>query len=204
MQKPGTCNQYEDVVEKLKQGGPVRIVGLGDSLTYGWEASYSYFDLFISKLRADYCGVTITGHNAGICGDTAAGGEHRVNDTLSEATDMVIVQFGINDLYLGVPIEEYKLSLRAIARKAIRQNAVPLFVTSGPLLYPEQQLEIAPYYDALKNAAHSYDCPVADIAAYWIMHYQDFRPFYYDDGVHPTDSGYKAMADALYTICETL
>ena len=190
-----------DVLEKLNRGNAVRIVGLGDSLTYGWEAAFSYFDLFISRLRTDFCGVTVSGHNAGLCGDTASGGESRVTRLLEDKTDLLIVQFGINDLYSGISLEKYSESLGVIARKAIRASALPLFITSGPLLYPEQQRDIASFYSALHTVAASYDCPVADIAAYWHTHFNDFTPFYYNDGVHPNDAGYRAMADALYQLC---
>ena len=113
---------------------------------------------------------------------------------------MVIIQFGINDLYSGVPVDSYKTSISAIIRKVVRAHAVPLPVTSGPLLHPEQQRDIAPYYQALRDAAASYECPLADIAAVMHEQHQNFHEFYFDDGVHPNDNGYRAMADALYEI----
>ena len=204
MSKTGNCQRFNTILKKMEQREDTRIVGLGDSLTYGWEASFSYFDLFISKLRADYCGVTIQGHNAGICGDTAAGGERRIAALLDTPTDLVIVQFGINDLYSGVPIANYKASIGAICRKIIRAGAIPLPITSGPLLYSDQQENIAPYYRAVKEITDAYECPFADIAERWHMRHANLTNFYFNDGVHPNDSGYLAMADALYEICHEL
>jgi acyl-CoA thioesterase I len=193
-------DQRAHIVEKLKRGDSVRIVGLGDSLTFGWEASFSYFDLFISRLRADFGAESVTGVNAGICGDTASGGASRVGRLLNEKTDLLLIQFGINDLYAGVPLHSYGQALGAILDTAIQSGASPLPVTSGPLLYPEQQRDIAPYYQTLHRVAESFDCPTADIAGYWHAHFNTFSPFYYEDGVHPNDAGYRAMADALYAL----
>ncbi|MBN2718747.1 MAG: SGNH/GDSL hydrolase family protein [Deltaproteobacteria bacterium] len=192
---------FKTILEKLRRGDAIQIVGLGDSLTYGWEASVSYFDLFVSRLRADYCGTAITGHNAGICGDTAGGGAGRIGRLLEISPDAVIVQFGINDLYAGVSVDSYRASVGAICRRVIRANAVPLLITSGPLLYPEQQRDIAPYYDALKATAMAYDCLCADVASYIRERSTDLVALYFDDGVHPNDAGYRAMSDALYDIC---
>ena len=204
MSKTGNCNYFSTIFKKLERREEIRIVGLGDSLTYGWEASFSYFDLFISKLRANYCGVTIQGHNAGICGDTAAGGERRVVALLAPPTDAVIVQFGINDLYSEVPIAGYKASMGAICRKIIRAGAIPLPITSGPLLYSDQQKKIAPYYRAIKEITEAYECPFADVAERWHKRHANLKDLYFEDGVHPNDSGYHAMADALYEICYEL
>ncbi|MBN2340525.1 MAG: SGNH/GDSL hydrolase family protein [Deltaproteobacteria bacterium] len=202
---PQTAGAYlAPFFEKLRSGLPVRIVALGDSLTYGWEASFSYFDLFISKLRVDYCGVTIDGYNDGVCGDTAAGGQRRISDLLlRHEPNIVIVQFGINDLYAGVPLSEYSTSLGAIARKCLRDSALPLFISSGPLLLERDQQRINEYYDAMKIVAERYHVPMVDISAYWLQHTSSLRAFYFPDGVHPNDDGYRIMADALYAFCTT-
>jgi acyl-CoA thioesterase I len=200
MSDTAQTTQLNNIVNRLHSGDTVRIVGLGDSLTHGWEASFSYFDLFISRLRTEFNSATVNGINAGICGDTARGGVTRVGRLLEEKTDLLLVQFGINDLYCGVSIDSYADALGAIAQKTIQSGSLPLLVTSGPLLYPEQQREIAPYYNALHRVAANLQCPTADIASYWRTQFTTFSHFYYEDGVHPNDAGYRAMADALYTL----
>lgn len=200
MSDAAQTTQLNHIVNRLNSGDSVRVVGLGDSLTYGWEASFSYFDLFISRLRTEFNSATVNGINAGICGDTASGGATRVGRLLEEKTDLLLVQFGINDLYCGVSVNRYADALNDIAQKAIQSGSLPLLITSGPLLYPEQQREIAPYYTALHRVATNLQCPTADIATFWHSQFTTFSQFYYEDGVHPNDAGYRAMADALYTL----
>lgn len=198
------CRQLKPIQEKLKNDKPVFISALGDSLTYGWEASFSYFDLFISKLRSAFCGVRITGHNAGVCGETAEDGLRRLPNLLASTPDVLIVQFAINDMYSGVPLTRYAAALSAIARKTVRSDTIPIFITSGPLLHKDERTRILPFYSKMETVAHSYDVPFADISSYWLSHNSNISEHYFDDGVHPNDNGYHVMANALYQIFKTL
>ncbi|MBN2527027.1 MAG: SGNH/GDSL hydrolase family protein [Deltaproteobacteria bacterium] len=195
---------FSNVRQQLAKGNSVRIVGLGDSLTCGWEATSSFFDLFISGIRQAFQNATVTAVNAGVCGDTASGGARRTDALLGYPTVLLTVQFGINDFYAGVSVEKYQASLRTIVQKAIRCNTLPLLITSGPLLANDQQKGIAPYYRAIHKVANETNCPVADIADHMKNGQLDLHQLYYPDGVHPNDNGYRAMANALLEICSAL
>lgn len=199
-----TSKQLHPIWNKLQNLESVSFTALGDSLTYGWEASFSYFDSFIAKIRAQFCGAIIVGTNAGVCGDTVLDGVRRLPALLDNPPDILLVQFGINDLYANIPIEQYGKALAAIARKAIRSNAIPVFVTSGPLLHPDDRKRIQLYYDEMKKVAKSYEAPLVDLAAYWLERSVDLNADYFDDGVHPNNHGYTIMAEGLFQFYQKL
>ena len=82
--------------------GPVRIVALGDSLTagLGLPANAAFPARLEQALRAKGIGVEIS--NAGVSGDTAAGGLARLDWSVPEGTDAVIVELGANDTLRGI------------------------------------------------------------------------------------------------------
>src|SRR6266540_3210305 len=81
---------------------PVRIVALGDSLTagYGLAADAAFPARLEKALTAKGLAVTIA--NAGVSGDTASGGLARLDWSVPEGTEAVIVALGANDMLRGV------------------------------------------------------------------------------------------------------
>ena len=64
----------EKTIAKLKSGEDVKIVAIGDSLTYGWQVSKGYLDFLKEMLRKRYPKAAFQIVNKGIPGDTASGG----------------------------------------------------------------------------------------------------------------------------------
>ncbi|WP_112324239.1 arylesterase [Oceanibium sediminis] len=81
----------------------ITIAALGDSLTQGYGLAEE--DGFVPRLEAwlnEHSGYAVTLINAGVSGDTTAGGRARIDWTLSEEVDGVIVALGGNDLLRGI------------------------------------------------------------------------------------------------------
>src|SRR5262249_37635348 len=80
----------------------LRLVALGDSLTAGWGLpSDEAFPAVLEKvLRAQGYNVTIV--NAGVSGDTASGGLARLDWTIGDGADGVILELGANDMLRGI------------------------------------------------------------------------------------------------------
>lgn len=92
----------------------VRIVVLGDSLTagFGVESGKAFPDQLARLLKAADHNVEIV--NAGVSGDTTAGGLARLDWSVPEGTDAVIVELGANDMLRGLPPAQARLNLDAI------------------------------------------------------------------------------------------
>lgn len=128
---------------------PRRIAVLGDSLAAGYGLSAA--EAFPAQLEAALHrrGYPVTVINAGVSGDTTAGGLARLAWTLQDRPDLVIVELGGNDALRGLPPEEAYANLDAILTR-LRQRGVqallagmraprnlgPEYYTSFDAIYP--------------------------------------------------------------------
>lgn len=97
---------------------------LGDSLTagYGVELQEAYPSLIEARLRAK--GLDWNVVNAGVSGDTTAGGLRRMDWIFRQRIDVLFVCLGANDGLRGVPVAETEKNLRAIVETARAKGAV--------------------------------------------------------------------------------
>ncbi len=107
------------------------IAVLGDSLTHGYglrpEAA---FPAQLERWLTDR-GHAVEIRNAGVSGDTSAGGRARLDWTLSEDVDAVIVELGGNDLLRGIDPAETRANLDAILA-ALEARGVPALIAGLP------------------------------------------------------------------------
>lgn len=115
-------------------GAPLKLLMLGDSLTagYGLYKGESIPAQLQRTLRAEGLDVTII--NAGVSGDTSAGGLARLAWSLAEKPDAVIVELGANDGLRGLDPEETYRNLDTILRR-IRATGTPVLL-AGMLAPP--------------------------------------------------------------------
>jgi len=126
---------------------PLRIVALGDSLTagYGLPAGQAFPDALQRALKAD--GVDVEIVNAGVSGDTAAGGLARLDWSVPEGSDALIVELGANDMLRGFDPGETEKSLAQILDKA-RAAHLPTLLT-GMRAAPNLGLDYQHRFDAI-------------------------------------------------------
>ncbi len=107
--------------------GPVRIVAFGDSLTAGFGLPPG--DDFASRLEAALKkrGHDVAVTNAGVSGDTTAGGRARFDWAVSEDTDAVILELGANDVLRGIPPKTTRANLDDILARLEKRN-IPVLV----------------------------------------------------------------------------
>ncbi len=108
-------------------GTPITIVALGDSLTAGYGLPDK--DGFVPQLQAALAanGLAATIQNAGVSGDTASDGLARLDWSVPQGTDAVIVELGANDMLRGIKPEVTRAALDAtLSRLTARHIAVLL------------------------------------------------------------------------------
>ncbi len=112
-------------VEPVSGGEPAavsasrtKVVFLGDSLTagYGLSAREAYPSLLQERLRS--AGLTVDVVNAGVSGDTSAGGLRRLDWALEGDVKVLVVALGGNDALRGLSTEELRRNLDAIIERA--------------------------------------------------------------------------------------
>ena len=171
-----------------------KIVAFGDSLTagLGLSQSASYPSLLQKKLEAD--GFSYEVVNAGVSGDTSAGGVRRIDWALEGDVKIVILELGANDILRGQPVDEMKKNLAAIIERVKAHGATALLAgmeapTNTGVEYREA------VHDAFPSLSREHGVPLI--------------PFFLDgvaandslnqrDGIHPNEEGAKIVAETVY------
>ncbi len=173
-----------------------RIVAFGDSLTAGLgvQAAESYPARL--QHRLDGLGYRYRVINAGVSGDTTAGGLRRVPWILNNKPELVILELGANDGLRGLPVDQTKSNLRQIIRQL--QEAGTTVVLAGMKLPP--------------NYGQDY---TASFEAMYHLLAKEFRlaliPFFLEgvggssslnqaDGIHPTKEGYEVIVEEVLKV----
>lgn len=179
---------------------PVRIVALGDSLTagLGLPVNASFPAKLETALRQRGVAVEIT--NAGVSGDTASGGLARLDWSVPQGTDAVIVELGANDMLRGMDPKITRAAFAEIVRR-LRERHIAVLLAG---------MRVAPNLGA--EYAHQFESIYSDLAAKdGVLLY----PFFLDgvagdptlnqpDGIHPTAAGVEEIVTRMLPQVEEL
>jgi len=178
------------------------VLFLGDSLTAGYRVSPedSYPHLIGEKIAKIDPKLRIV--NAGVSGDTTAGGLARLNWLLRQDVEILVLALGANDGLRGLPVVETKRNLLKIVETTKKKFPNTSIVLAGMLIPPnmgesyttefkqifpdlarEQRLALIPFL--LEGVAAD---PTLNQA----------------DGIHPNEQGYKIVAENVWQVLEKL
>ena len=172
------------------------VVAFGDSLTqgYGLPAESGFVPQLDAWLAGQ--GSQVRMINAGVSGDTTAGGLARLDWTLIEPVDLVIVNLGSNDMLRGLDPGLVNENLNQILEKLEAQSITTLLVGHlGPLNYGAEYK--AQYDRAFHELATRYD------VAFYPFYFKtlmapdgvtpDLQNYFQADGLHPNAEGVAAV-----------
>ena len=176
----------------------VTIAALGDSLTQGFGLVQK--DGFVPQLQRwlDDKGADVALINAGVSGDTTAGGAARVAWTLTSDVDAMIVILGGNDLLRGIDPAVARANLETILRTAAEAGVDVLLIgMEAPGNYGQD------YKDAFeanyRDLSTAYDTLyLASFLAGLAGQGADpatLRPLMQDDGIHPNAKGVERLVE---------
>lgn len=171
-------------------GDPL-VVFLGDSLTagYGLGGEQAYPALVEKRLQEQ--GVPVRVLNAGVSGDTTAGGLSRLDWLLSQKPDVVVVGLGGNDGLRGLPLEQADRNLREIVRRSKAAGARVLLL--GMQIPPNYGPEYAQgFADMYPRIAKEMDVP---LVPFLLEGVGGDAALNQADGIHPTAAGQEKVAD---------
>lgn len=172
---------------------PVKIAALGDSLVhgYGLPQEQGFVPQLQAWLRAKGADVELV--NAGVSGDTTAGGAARIAWTLSDQPDGLIVLLGGNDLLRGIAPEAAKENLRIILEAAEAQSVeVMLIGMKAPRNYgPDYKAAFDAIYPELADefGALLFEDAFAGMAAEANGDTLAVQALLQGDGIHPNAAG---------------
>ncbi|GLS30132.1 acyl-CoA thioesterase-1 [Mesorhizobium albiziae] len=179
---------------------PYKIVGFGDSLMAGFGLGPG--EGFPEKLQAalQKKGHDVVIANAGVSGDTTSGGLSRLDWSVPDNAQLVILELGANDMLRGIAPEVTEKNLDAmIARLKQRGMAVLLVgMVAAPNLGPDYAAAFNGIFPRLaeKHNVAFYPFFLDGVAA--------DRTLLLEDGMHPNTAGIDLMVERVLPLVEKL
>ncbi len=178
------------------------IVFLGTSLTAGYglpeaEAFPARIQRRIEARDLDYRVV-----NAGVSGDTSAGGLRRLDWLLRLPIAVLVVELGANDMLRGQSVETLRENLDAILERTRAAHPEARFLIAGMRAAPNLGPRYAKAFDAVYPAlAERWD---AELVPFLLEDVAAIRRLNQADGIHPTAEGHARIAERIWESLEPL
>jgi acyl-CoA thioesterase-1 len=181
---------------------PKVILFFGDSLTagYGLSVEEAFPALVEKKLNKSGKAVRIV--NAGLSGETSAGGLSRIEWVLRQPIDVFVLELGANDGLRGLPLDQTEKNLQSIINKVKFKNPNVKIVIAGMMVPPNMGNDYTSRFQkifpglAKGNKAALIPFLLQDVAGNEKLNQAD--------GIHPNPQGHKIVADNVYRIIEPL
>jgi acyl-CoA thioesterase-1 len=184
--------------EAANDARPV-IAAFGDSLTagYGLEAAQSYPSLL--QKRLDERGYQYRVVNAGISGDTSAGGVRRLEATLNSGdVKFLILELGANDMLRGQDLRETKKNLAQIIKRAqARKVRVILAGMEAPTNYGEEYHR--DFHNLFPELAKEYHTA---LIPFFLAEVGGVPELNQGDGIHPNPKGTQIVLENIWRVLE--
>jgi acyl-CoA thioesterase-1 len=179
---------------------PVKLVVLGDSLSagLGLPAQEAFPQKLKKALQAK--GIEVDMVNAGVSGDTSSGGRDRLDWSVPEGTDGVIVELGANDALRGIDPELTRAALTDIVQRLeARKIAVML---CGMLAPPNYGADYAARFNSIyPDLAKKFDVP---LYTFFLDGVAADAKLNQADGIHPTAAGVDIIVGNIMPTVEAL
>jgi len=178
------------------------ILFLGDSLTagFGVEQGEAFPSLLKEKIEAEHLSFEVI--NAGLSGDTSAGGLRRLGWLLQRPIDVAVIELGANDGLRGLPVSAMKANLQAIIDQLKAKNSQVKVVLAGMQMPPNLGTDYAREFDAAfpevakKNGATLIPFLLEGVGGHLDLN----QP----DQIHPTAAGHKIVAENVWRVLAPL
>ncbi len=170
-----------------------RLAVLGDSLAAGYGVDFA--DAFPAQLERALAGAGITCEvlNAGVSGDTSAGGLSRIDWVLGDEPTHILIELGGNDALRALPVETLEANLAGIIETA--QAAGVRVKLAGMLAPPNLGARYTEAFaDVYPRLAERYDVP---LYPFFLDGAIEDRDLMADDGIHPNAQGVAVIVERI-------
>ncbi|WP_299699489.1 arylesterase [uncultured Pontibacter sp.] len=178
------------------------IVFFGNSLTagYGLEPDQAFPALI--QERIDSMGLPYKAVNAGLSGETSAGGKSRIDWLLKQPIDVFVLELGANDGLRGIdPASTYD-NLGMIIDKVREQNPEAEIILAGMQMPPSMGQRFTKEFEQVYTRLAE-DKDVA-LIPFILEGVAGDRALNQGDGIHPTIEGQHILADNVWTVLEPI
>lgn len=178
------------------------VVFLGDSLTAGLgvQPAEAFPALLAEKIRT--AGLPFEVQNAGLSGDTSAGGVRRIDWLLQRRIDVLVVELGANDGLRGLELKSMKANLQAIIDKTKAKNPQVKIVLAGMQVPPNLGKDYADGFQRVfAELARENNATLIPFLLEGVGGHRDLNQ---PDLIHPSAAGHRVVADLVWRSLEPL
>lgn len=185
----------------IQEAGEKVILIFGNSLTagYGLEEHESFPSLI--QKRIDSLALNYTVVNAGLSGETTAGGNGRIDWVLKQPVDVFVLELGGNDVLRGLDLGQTEKNLRAILTKVRKLHPEIPIILAGmqapPNMGEEYTTQFASIYPKLAN---EYD---AGLIPFLLDGVAGNPGLNLPDGIHPNAKGQKIVVENVWVVLKS-
>ncbi|MEO7863160.1 MAG: arylesterase [Nitrospirales bacterium] len=179
-----------------------KIVAFGDSLTAGFGVSLDEsYPTQLEKLLHEG-GFHYEVVNAGVSGETSAGGVRRVEWILKSLPTVVILELGVNDGLRGMPLQQTYTNLRTIIERLQNEGEGVLVILAGMRIPPNfGEAYTGEFFEMYERLAKELNLPLIPFLLEGVAAQPGLNQ---EDGVHPTAEGYTIVAQNVFDTLEPL
>jgi acyl-CoA thioesterase I len=180
---------------------PVKtILFFGNSLTagYGLDPAESFPSLIQKKI--DSLHLPYKTINAGVSGETSAGGNGRIDWILKQPVDVFVLELGANDGLRGIPVTETKKNLQAIISKVKAKYPHAKLVLAGMQVPPNMGQEYADNFHKLFPELATKNNMT--LIPFLLEGVGGVRELNQQDGIHPTAEGEKIVTENVWKVLQ--
>lgn len=180
------------------QAEPYRIVGFGDSLMAGYQLGpgEGFPDRLQEALKAKGHDVEVTG--AGVSGDTTSGGLTRLDWSIPNGTNLVILELGANDMLRAISPELTEKNLDSMLSR-LRERKIPVLL-AGMMAAPNLGPDYADAFNGIyPRLAEKYGVP---LYPFFLDGVSGNLKLVQEDGMHPTAAGIDVMVERMLPAVE--
>jgi len=186
---------------KTKAAPAKNILFFGNSLTagYGLDNADVAFPGLIQK-KIDSLKLPYTVINAGLSGETSAGGKERIDWLLKQKIDVFVLELGANDGLRGLPVEETYNNLQSIINRVKQAWPDCKLVLTGMLVPPSMgKIYAENFKDIFPKLAKENNMLFVPFLLESVAGEVDLNQ---RDGVHPTVEGQKILAENVWRVLQ--
>lgn len=178
------------------------IIFFGDSLTAGYGLSTEQAFPFIVEQELLNRGLDYKVVNAGLSGETSAGGLTRIDWILNQPVDIFVLELGVNDGLRGLPLDQTKKNLQSIIDKVQKKNPEVEIVLAGMMVPPNMGKEYSNQFTSMYlELAENNDTIFIPFLLDGVGGHSDLN---LPDGIHPNVEGHKIVAKTVLRFLEEI
>ncbi|MEQ8469948.1 MAG: arylesterase [Marinoscillum sp.] len=188
-------------VQEVNTNLPI-ILFFGNSITAGYNLEVREAFPALIQERLDSLGYAYKVVNAGLSGETSAGGLNRIEWVLQTVPDIFILELGANDGLRGLDLDETKKNLKGIIEKVRKANPEVKIILAGMQVPPNLGKEYTGRFrEMFKEIARESE---TELIPFLLKDVAGIADLNLSDGIHPTPEGHEIVAENVWPYLKPL